>query len=214
METNKISLKTVGISITAIVLIEAAYRFILNDRGAAALPSLGIIRSLEGALLIVIAFVTEQSTASIGLVRSKMSSGLFRGLIWSALFGIAGGGVFLILLAMGIDALKFVQGKSPSSWNHLVLLFLVGGIIGPITEEIFFRGIIYGFIRQWGVFVAIFLSTLIFVSIHPSSGSLPVTQIIGGIVFALAYERERNLIVPITIHCLGNLAIFSLTTII
>ena len=26
-----------------------------------------------------------------------------------------------------------------------------------------------------------------------------------------AYEKEQNLMVPITIHCLGNLAIFSLT---
>ena len=40
---------------------------------------------------------------------------------------------------------------------------------------------------------------------------LPLTQIVGGIVFAIAYEKEKNLMVPVTIHCLGNLAIFSLT---
>jgi membrane protease YdiL (CAAX protease family) len=34
---------------------------------------------------------------------------------------------------------------------------------------------------------------------------------VGGIVFAIAYEKEKNLMVPITIHCLGNLAIFSLS---
>jgi membrane protease YdiL (CAAX protease family) len=30
-------------------------------------------------------------------------------------------------------------------------------------------------------------------------------------VFAVSYEREKSLLVPITIHCLGNLAIFSIT---
>ena len=194
--------------------MEAAYRFLPNNRGAAALASLGIIRSLEGALLVMITSVFEQSTASIGLVRSKLSSGLFRGLIWSAWFGIAAGVLYVALVAMDIDALKFVRGEKLSSWKHLVFLLLVGGIIGPITEEIFFRGIIYGFIRQWGVLTAVCLSTLIFVLFHPSGGSLPVTQIIGGMVFAFAYEKERNLIAPITIHCLGNLAIFSLTIIV
>ena len=37
---------------------------------------------------------------------------------------------------------------------------------------------------------------------------------IGGILFAVAYEMEKNLLVPITIHVLGNLAIFTLALII
>jgi hypothetical protein len=48
-----------------------------------------------------------------------------------------------------------------------------------------------------------------------SSGlALPITQLIGGILFAVAYEIEKNLLVPITIHCLGNLAIFILSLLI
>ena len=38
-------------------------------------------------------------------------------------------------------------------------------------------------------------------------------QMIGGILFAVAYEMEKNLLAPITIHILGNLAIFILTLI-
>ena len=37
-----------------------------------------------------------------------------------------------------------------------------------------------------------------------------ITQAIGGVVFAVSYELEKNLLVPITIHCLGNMAIFLL----
>jgi membrane protease YdiL (CAAX protease family) len=34
---------------------------------------------------------------------------------------------------------------------------------------------------------------------------------VGGIVFAVAYEVEGSLMVPITIHVLGNMAIFALS---
>lgn len=117
----------------------------------------------------------------------------------------------MILMAMGINALDFLQGTRPSSWPQMVLFLIVGGILAPITEEIFFRGIVYGFLRRWGAAIAVVSSTLIFVIAHPTGSSIPVTQLVGGIVFAAAYEIEQNLVVPITIHCLGNLAIFSLT---
>jgi len=141
-------------------------------------------------------------------------TGFMRGLIWSACFAIAAGILFIILIAIGVNALDFLHGSIPSSWQHIVGFLLVGGVIGPIAEEVFFRGVIYGFFRQWGAVIAIILSTLIFVITHPIGGSIPVTQLVGGIVFALAYEKEQNLMVPITIHCLGNLAIFSLTILI
>jgi hypothetical protein len=40
-----------------------------------------------------------------------------------------------------------------------------------------------------------------------------VHQVVGGIVFAVAYEVEGSLLVPITIHVLGNMAIFTLSLI-
>ena len=48
-----------------------------------------------------------------------------------------------------------------------------------------------------------------FVAMHLPAG-LPVTQVVGGLVFALAYEYSGSLLAPILIHALGNLAIFSL----
>ena len=91
------------------------------------------------------------------------------------------------------------------------MFLLIGGVVSPITEEIVFRGILYGYLRQWGMLTAIFGSTVLFVLAHSIQGVFPLTQIVGGIVFAVAYERERNLLVPIVIHILGNLAIFSIT---
>ena len=67
------------------------------------------------------------------------------------------------------------------------------------------------FFRRWGVAAALVASTLAFVLAHPLGHRFPLTQVVGGVVFAVAYEVEGDLIVPITIHVLGNLALFTLS---
>ena len=211
MEANKISLKTLAMSIAAVLLSESVFRVTLRAASISPMPFLGFIRTCEIILLILIACRVEKSTEAIGLAPSRILAGLRKGLFWSACFGVIAGIVFLGVFAAGIDALKFFHLPLPKTSTSLLLYFAVGGVIGPIAEEIFFRGILYGFFRRWGVFSAVILSTLLFVLPHLTAGSVPITQVVGGIVFAAAYEKERNLLTPITIHCLGNLAIFSLS---
>ena len=91
----------------------------------------------------------------------------------------------------------------------IVLFFVVGVLVAPMAEEVFFRGILYGFFRRWGVSAALVLSTLLFVLPHLGTSGLPITQVIGGVLFAVAYEKEGSLIVPIIIHASGNMAIFT-----
>jgi len=55
------------------------------------------------------------------------------------------------------------------------------------------------------------LSTLAFVLAHPAGSGFPLSQITGGILFAVACEKEGNLTVPITIHILGNMTIFTIS---
>jgi membrane protease YdiL (CAAX protease family) len=55
----------------------------------------------------------------------------------------------------------------------------------------------------------VLFSTAVFAAFHLPG--IPVTQIVGGIVFAVAYHTGKSLMVPIVIHVLGNLAIFSLS---
>ena len=139
--------------------------------------------------------------------------GLKRGVVWSAGFGLLVllGGV--LLYVMGINPLSLIYTPLPADSGHILLVFIVGGIIAPIMEEIFFRGVLYRFLRRWGALTAILLSTLAFVLAHPVFPDVPITQIVGGLLFALAYEIEKNLVAPITIHSLGNMAIFGLSLI-
>jgi membrane protease YdiL (CAAX protease family) len=71
------------------------------------------------------------------------------------------------------------------------LTFLVAGLIGPIVEEIMFRGLLYASLRQtWGPVVGMVVSGSIFAIIHPGMpvGFLPIFVL--GTSFAFLYERE------------------------
>jgi membrane protease YdiL (CAAX protease family) len=94
------------------------------------------------------------------------------------------------------------------------MFFVVGGVLSPVAEEVLFRGVLYGFFRRWGVAAALIASTLLFVAAHRPGSVLPIPQIVGGVLFALAFERTRNLMTPITIHVLGNLGLFVLALLI
>ena len=211
MEANKITLKTLTASIAAVLVMETVFRLAMTGQTASPLAALGLLRFLEIIVLVFISLRFEKDPDVIGLSRSKIFPGIVKGLIWSACFGTAAGVLFLVLYISGINALKLVRSPLPSSPLQIIIFFLVGGVIGPVGEEIFFRGIIYGFFRRWGVSVAISISTLLFVLSHQVGSNLPIIQIVGGVLFAVAYEKEKSLMVPITIHILGNLALFSLT---
>ena len=214
METKKIKLNTVIISIFVIAVIEIIARILINKNLIDSLTGLGLTRLAEIFLMLVVVAVREKRLSAIGLKPSGIYRGFIKGLIWAVSFGLAAGAILFVIYLLGIKMRALFQMQLPFGTPQLTAFFLVGAIIAPVAEEIFFRGILYGFFRKWGIPAAIILSTLLFVLSHSLGRTVPVTQIVGGILFAVAYEVEKNLFVPITIHILGNLAIFTLSLII
>ena len=213
MEAEHIEIRTLIISLATMVCIEVAMRVVISKGLYNQMIILGLTRLLEIILFMLIVLIWGRGLSSIGLARYKMVSGLKKGLIWSAGFGMVAFFAFIVLFAAGMNGLTFIPAHLPKKPGEIILFFVIGGMVGPMAEEIFFRGILYGFLRRWGVVVALVLSTLIFVLAHPIFPGVPLPQLVGGIVFAVAYEVERCLMVPITIHILGNTAIFTLSLI-
>ena len=211
MEAKQIEIKALLISLAAVVLIEAATRMVISAGLCYPMIILGGARVLEIGLIILCVLIWGKGLPSIGLTRSRIVPGLRKGLIWSAGFAVVTFLAFVILFVAGIDALKLIGVRLPAQHGEIILFFLVGGMVGPLAEEVFFRGMLYGFLRRWGVVVALVVSTLMFVLAHAIFPGIPLPQVVGGIVFAVAYEIEGSLMVPITIHVLGNLAIFTLS---
>ena len=201
-------------SLTAYVIVIEVFFVVAGPHlFANSMINTGVSRICQILAILLVFFSSEGNLAAIGIRLPAVKWGVKRGLLWSAGFGLAAGLAGVLIYSADKDPAALIGGRLPASASQFVLLFIVGGLIGPIAEEMFFRGVVYGFFRRWGVLTALLISTGIFVLVHllarPVQG-FAIVQAIGGVVFAASYELEKNLMVPITIHCLGNMAIFLL----
>jgi membrane protease YdiL (CAAX protease family) len=210
MEPGAVALTTVGLATAGVIGIEALARWGIGQWGLAPLAGTGLARLLDLAWLALVVSRSPQGWAQMGLSRRNWGIGLRRGIIWSAGFGLLAALGWVGLHLAGVDPLRLILSGPAARQATPALLFLVGGLIGPVAEEIYFRGLVFGGLRRWGFWPALILSTLMFSLLHAGAPGVPATQIVGGLVFAVAYEIEKKLLVPITIHVLGNLAIFGL----
>ena len=210
MATNTIKLNTVVLTLIAVTITEFLGGLIIGRLALSPLFWLGVLRLIQTGTIVWIVAAQESGLAAIGWELSSWPLGLKKGAVWSLGFGLIAGCAMLVIYMAGHNPLALVRTRLPVANAQLAGFFLVGGFIAPVAEELCFRGILYTYFRRWGIILALAASTVIFVVLHATQG-LPVTQIVGGIVFAMAYEISHNLMVPITIHALGNLAIFSLS---
>lgn len=206
-------MKTLALCLGAVIAVEAGTRLELQGKTVPPMVVLGGVRLLQAGLITLIVFVRHKRLRPIGLSLKELVPGLRRGLLWTGGFGLLVLLAGALLYVAGIHPLSLIHTPLPARPGHILLFFIVGGLIAPVTEELFFRGVLYGYFRRWGAVAAILLSTLAFVLAHPVFPAIPITQVVGGLLFALAYEVEKNLMVPITLHSLGNTAIFGLSLI-
>ncbi|MFO7557689.1 MAG: type II CAAX endopeptidase family protein [Desulfobacterales bacterium] len=206
MATENIGPKPFFTSLALVITVEVFRSALLP--GTAGMVELGVIRLIE-IFLVSFPFITRgKNLAPLGLSREKILPGIRKGIIWSTAFGIITGIGVCIMFFFKKSPLDMIRIGLPERPSDIILFFLVGGLIAPVAEEFFFRGLLYGFLRRWGVVFAIMVSTLLFAVAHPKVSIIPIT---GGILFAVSYEKEKNLLVPIIIHTLGNLSLFTLS---
>lgn len=196
----------------------------LVEAGAGFFPGMPLLvtaqaRILQTSLILLILGFSPSGLSIIGLSRGLLGFGIWRGLIWSAGFGLAAAVFGSLLLLFGMSPLELIHVHLPARTWEILLFFGVGGIVAPVAEEIFFRGVLYGYLKgllngripeKSAVTAAMMVSTLLFALAHAGISGIPVPQLVGGLVFCLAYEMEKTLAAPMVIHCLGNLALFSL----
>jgi membrane protease YdiL (CAAX protease family) len=211
MKQSEINAQVLLYASVILVLIELLTVAVISQTGLEALLLIGLARIAQSGFLLFIINRWGGGLAEIGLTWNKVSVGLKKGLIWSAGFGAASVFALGILYFLNFNLLKTFSSSSPSSISGLIPLLIVGGFFSPITEEIFFRGIVYSFLRRWSIILAILGSAILFSLVHAAITGVSFIQVIGSLIFATAYEVEKNLLVPITIHVLGNMAIFALS---
>jgi len=211
METSqRVQLNTLILILVTILVVEWAQRIFASKIPHDPMIILGAARIFQVILIILIVLIWGKGLESIGLHLPQIFFGIKKGFIWSFGFGILAFLAFLGLLMAGVNPLPLIQMPMNSGIGRLIFLIIIGGILAPVAEEVVFRGVLFGFFRRWGLILALTVSTLLFVVVHPIQG-IPVIQIVGGILFAVAYEVEGTLMTPITIHALGNCSLFTIS---
>lgn len=140
-----------------------------------------------------------------------------RGVFIESLLGVAGYLALLPVVAIGFTLTWLLTRSTQADAMHpivellsgpaivLMFIFLLAVVFAPITEEIFFRGALFGHVRGWLAWpAAALLVGLIFAAIHPQGfAGIPVLAAIG---FNMAVLRQwrGTLIAPIAAHAFNN----------
>ena len=162
-------------------------------------------------LVLTLALILFQAIVMLGTVQALVLKKY--GLTWSDLGVLPGPKLWhrrAVLLGLGIIPLvtivnaattQFLQepfenpqlvALAPAgfSWPAMIGMMLMGGIVAPIAEEIAFRGLLFGWLRErTGFVLSAFLSGLCFATLHGIAPLIPALVAVG---FALAWIRERS----------------------
>jgi len=121
-------------------------------------------------------------------------------------------GLSEIIIAKAITVFIPISLKTAEHFRKLyepnIFNFIRAVIIVPITEEIFFRGIILaGLLKNHKSSKAIILSAVIFGLVHIYPSHI-ISAMLGGILIGWVYWKTNSLIPGIILHCLNNLMAF------
>lgn len=99
--------------------------------------------------------------------------------------------------------------------NKMVLIISLG-VLGPITEEVVFRGVLTGKLcKKLPKWSCVMLSSLLFMLVHIHTFSIPdilynMHALVTGLLFSIAYLKSGNLTICMILHILNNLQGFLL----
>lgn len=102
----------------------------------------------------------------------------------------------------------FISGYKTA--NSIILFWIAVALIGPVAEEVLFRGFLLEGLRnsKLGVTGAILISSVIWTMIHFQYDKYDLTQLfIMGVLLGLAKIHTKSLYTPIIIHSLSNFGV-------
>jgi len=189
----------------------------ITEAGVAGLIALLVAGQAVGPVLVVCLFRPAREVALAGLCWPEDRVG--------ALLRLAAG----VAGALGLQVAWAAVGWVPSEpWRvveHLVYAVVGGGqlwpmawlaaaigVAGPISEEVLFRGLLFGMLRRRRRFwVAAIASAGVFGLAHGLAGAIPTALL--GLYMAWQVERDGSITGAVALHMLNNLgALLALST--
>ena len=112
-----------------------------------------------------------------------------------------------IMLYTGYISLKVVEIHETKAViiTAFIIKILASCLIGPILEELLFRGILFKFLSEkMSKRLSIILTTLIFAVVHTNLNNITFA-LFAGIIFIYFYMKTKNLLTSTIIHSACNI---------
>jgi membrane protease YdiL (CAAX protease family) len=160
-----------------------------------------------GFLLVPMAIASWRGAGSLGEILARLGIRTFKpsGLKWMA---AAVGAYFVFAALYSTLIVEPHQEDIAEGFGALPFQILLIAIAAPISEEVCFRGMLFGGLREKLPRVgAALLSGLIFGGLHALTGVSAVPPLIAfGFILALLYEKTGSIVPGILLHVLNNCA--------
>jgi membrane protease YdiL (CAAX protease family) len=168
------------------------------------------------AVIFIIYFTViqyKEPLAALGISARNFLKNVFYGVVgYIALIPVLI--LILVIIASLINVTKYVPERQPvvelflkeKGVAFLTYSSLFAAIIGPIIEELFFRGFMYGALKKYvGIFWAMVVTASLFAALHAHIvGFFPIMAL--GMLLAYLYEKTGTLVSSITVHMIHNLS--------
>lgn len=171
--------------------------------------TIALVRVYETAVFWLYWRARGRRGSDLGLTGPASAPGIRAGL-WGALAvgGVVGLTETLSRVGFHTSLLRAVCGYPPPV-GTLPSLVVAGVFVGPLFEELLFRGVLYRGLRErLGPAPSVALAALVFAAAHQSFAGIHPVQAAGGVLFCLAYEWTASLWTPLILHVAGNAALF------
>lgn len=100
--------------------------------------------------------------------------------------------------------MELIAPNGPLALNFIVTL-VGAGMLAPIAEEMFFRGLIFRWFRsRFSLWPAVLASSAIFALGHADSIGVVASSFVLGLLLAALYDRSRSLWLTIAVHGVNN----------
>jgi len=196
----------------AVAAVIAGGSNVTSDRTALAVL-LGANVLLEIFLLVAVALFTVRkykvSWAAVGLRLPERGS-------WWLPLALLGGALvviwmyFAVLAAMGVEPRGNIPDEAFDTVPLIVLVGIISLALAPVMEETFFRGFLFGGLRdRWGFSFAAFSTGFLFALAHADPlVFIPFTVV--GAIFAWGYVYSGSILAGMIAHLLFNSISFGL----
>ncbi|MGB3081605.1 MAG: type II CAAX endopeptidase family protein [Candidatus Omnitrophota bacterium] len=164
---------------------------------------------------VIIYFIVKKYNQQISALGLTMK-GFLRNVFYAIIGYISLIPVLLVIMMVTFVVVKWLQYKPPlqpivevfleeKQTSVLLISTLFAAIFGPIAEEIFFRGFMYGAIKKtFGIFWAMIITAAIFSFLHTHIvGFLPIMAL--GLLLAYLYEKTGSLVSCMAVHIVHNI---------